>query len=89
VLERLNAIDGIKCLPSDGTFYAFPSVQGVIDRLDGINNDVEFASHLLETVGLALVPGSAFGSEGFVRISYAASMEHLQAALDRLEKACA
>ncbi len=87
VLERLNNIAGVECLPSDGTFYAFPRVQGIIDRLDGINDDVEFAAYLLEKVGLALVPGSAFGAPGYVRISYAASMETLQAAMDRLEKA--
>ncbi len=87
VLQRLNSIEGIECLPSDGTFYAFPRVQAIIDKLDGIETDVDFAAYLLEEVGLALVPGTAFGSPGHVRISYAASMETLQAALDRLEKA--
>ncbi len=87
VLQRLNSIEGIECLPSDGTFYSFPRVQAIIDKLDGIETDVDFAAYLLEEVGLALVPGTAFGSPGHVRISYAASMETLQAALDRLEKA--
>ena len=87
VLERLNKIDGVECLPSDGTFYAFPRIQGIIDKLDGIETDVDFADYLLEEVGLALVPGSAFGAPGYLRISYAASMETLEAALDRLEKA--
>jgi len=87
VLGRLNKMEGVECLPSDGTFYAFPRIQGIIDNLDGIETDVDFAAYLLEEVGLALVPGSAFGAPGHLRISYAASMETLEDALDRLQKA--
>ena len=87
VVEALNAIDGITCLPADGTFYVFPHVQAIIDRLDGVNNDVELAEHLLDGAGVALVPGTAFGAPGYVRISFATSMEILQDALSRLAKA--
>ena len=87
VVEALNAIDGITCLPADGTFYVFPHVQAIIDRLDGVNNDVELAEHLLDGAGVALVPGTAFGAPGYVRISFATSMEILQEALSRLAKA--
>jgi aspartate aminotransferase len=87
VLGRLNKIEGVECLPSDGTFYAFPRIQGIINKLDGIESDLEFTEYLLEKVGLALVPGSAFGAPGYVRISYAASMETLEDALNRLQKA--
>jgi len=87
VIARLEKIPLIECLKSDGTFYSFPNIQQVIDKADFLNNDVEFTQFLLEKVGLALVPGSAFGAPGFVRISYAASMEMLQSAMDRLEKA--
>jgi aspartate aminotransferase len=87
VVAALNAIEGVTCLPADGTFYVFPHVQAVIDRLDGVNNDVELAEHLLDEAGIALVPGSAFGAPGYVRISFATSMEILKDALTRLANA--
>ena len=87
VLERLNAIPGIECLPTDGTFYLFPRVQHAIERLDGISNDLEFAEYLLEKVGVALVPGSAFGLAGHVRISIATSPRNLDQAIDRIAAA--
>ncbi|MGR8935621.1 MAG: pyridoxal phosphate-dependent aminotransferase [Gammaproteobacteria bacterium] len=87
VVSELNAIDGVECLPTDGTFYVFPNVQGVIERLDGINNDLDFAELLLEKAGVAIVPGSAFGCEGHIRISIATSMENLQNALIRMKQA--
>jgi aspartate aminotransferase len=85
VLQRLRAMPGVTCLPSDGTFYSFPCVQSIIDALPDIENDVDFAAYLLEKVGLALVPGSAFGAEGHVRLSFAASQDVLESALNRLE----
>lgn len=87
VYARLSAMEGVSVAPADGTFYIFPNVQKIIDRLDGINNDVEFAEYLLNEVGVALVPGSAFGAEGCIRISFATSMEVLEDALNRIERA--
>jgi len=87
VVSALNKIDGVTCLPADGTFYVFPRVQEVIDRLDGVNDDIELAEHLLDEAGIALVPGSAFGAPGYVRISFATSMEILNDALTRLANA--
>ena len=87
VVSALNKIDGVTCLPADGTFYVFPRVQEVIDRLDGVNDDIELAEHLLDEAGVALVPGSAFGAPGYVRISFATSMEILNDALTRLANA--
>lgn len=87
VLAGLNAIDGVECTPSDGTFYSFPNMQGVIDKLDGINNDVELGEYLLEQAEVALVPGSAFGAKGYMRLSYATSMENLETAIERLRDA--
>jgi aspartate aminotransferase len=87
VVSALNKIDGVTCLPADGTFYVFPHVQEVIDRLDGVNDDIELAEHLLDEAGVALVPGSAFGAPGYVRISFATSMEILKDALTRLANA--
>ncbi len=86
VVNRLNTIPGIECLPTDGTFYVFPSVQGAIEGLDGVSNDLELSEYLIEQAGVALVPGSAFGLAGHVRISIATSMENLTKALDRLEE---
>jgi aspartate aminotransferase len=84
VCERLNAMPGVECLASDGTFYSFPSFQGVIARMAGINNDIELAQLLLESAEVALVPGSAFGGADHLRLSYATSMDNLEKALDRI-----
>lgn len=84
VVEALNRIPGIECLATDGTFYVFPRVQGLIDRLDGINNDLELAEYLIEKAGVALVPGSAFGLGGHVRISIATGRANLEKALERI-----
>ena len=86
VVDRLNKMPGVNCLSTDGTFYVFPSVTGLIDAIDGVNDDLELAEYLIEKAGVALVPGSAFGSPGFARISIATSMENLSNALDRIEK---
>ncbi|MCL6415465.1 pyridoxal phosphate-dependent aminotransferase [Aestuariirhabdus sp. Z084] len=85
VLSRLNLIEGVYSVPSSGTFYSFPSFHEVLKVRGG--NDVELAEYLLNTAGVALVPGSAFGSEGYMRLSFATSRESLAEALDRIEKA--
>ncbi len=85
VVQRLNDIAGVDVIPADGTFYIFPSVQKIIERR-GFANDIEFADKLLQEVGVALVPGSAFGSEGCIRISFATSMDTLRDALDRIQR---
>jgi len=87
VVAELNTIDGVDCISSDGTFYVFPNVEKLISRLDGINNDLDFSEFLIEKAGVALVPGSAFGCPGHIRISIATSMENLETALDRIKKA--
>jgi aspartate aminotransferase len=89
VVERLNQIPGIECLPTDGTFYVFPKVQGAIDKLAGVNNDLDFAEYLIERAGVALVPGSAFGLGGHARISIATSQTNLEQALQRIAMAVA
>lgn len=86
VVEQLNQIPGIACLPTDGTFYVFPRVQGMIDRLPGVNNDLELAEYLIEQAGVALVPGSAFGLSGHVRISIVTSRANLERALERIAR---
>jgi aspartate aminotransferase len=89
VVERLNKMPGVDCIATDGTFYCFPDVSEAIEKVAGVSSDVELAEHLIEHAGVALVPGSAFGLAGHVRLSIATSMENLTNALDRLEKALA
>ena len=87
VVDALNSIPGVVCLPADGTFYCFPHVQAVIDRLDQVSDDVALAEYLLDKAGVALVPGTAFGAPGYVRISFATGMDILRDALARLTDA--
>ena len=84
VMDRLNKIRGVRCLASQGTFYAFPDFSKAIVATAGVSNDVEMAEYLLNKGEVALVPGSAFGAEGHLRLSYATSMETLEKALDRI-----
>lgn len=87
VVARLNRLKGVTALPSDGTFYSFPDFSAVIEATDGVNDDIELGARLLETAEVALVPGSAFGLPGHLRLSYATDLATLDKALDRLEKA--
>jgi len=84
VVKKLNQIPGIDCLPTDGTFYVFPDVSEAIARLAHIDNDIEFAEHLIMDAGVAVVPGSAFGCSDHIRISIATSMENLENAIKRI-----
>lgn len=86
VVKRLNNIKGVHCLPSQGAFYSFPNCQEAISAL-GLSDDLAFAEHLITQSGVALVPGSAFGAPGYMRLSFATSMENLTIALDRIEQA--
>ncbi|MDT8281484.1 MAG: pyridoxal phosphate-dependent aminotransferase [Gammaproteobacteria bacterium] len=86
VYQTLSAMDGVKVLPSDGTFYSFPSFHAVIERMDGIEDDVQLAQLLLEKAEVALVPGSAFGLAGHLRLSFATDMASLEKALSRIKQ---
>jgi len=92
VVKALNKIDGIECLNPEGAFYVFPSCKGLIGKKDStgkeLNNDTDFVQSLLESSGVAVVQGSAFGLEGFFRISYATSMENLKKALEKISIYC-
>jgi aspartate aminotransferase len=87
VLNSLSEIDGINCIASEGTFYSFPDMNGLIEKLDGISNDIELAEFFLEKAEVAMVPGSAFGAPGCMRISFATSMENLEKSMERIKKA--
>jgi aspartate aminotransferase len=86
VVARLNRLRGVRCLPAQGTFYAFALFKDAIANFEGIANDVEMAEFILNESGVALVPGSAFGADGYMRLSFATSRDKLDVALDRLEK---
>jgi aspartate aminotransferase len=86
VVGALNAIPGVECLPADGTFYCFPQFQSVIDRLDTVSDDLGLAEYLIEEAGVALVPGSAFGAPGYMRLSFATGLDVLKDALGRLTR---
>jgi aspartate aminotransferase len=84
VVEKLNNIEGVDALHSDGTFYVFPDISGAIANMDGINDDLEFAEALLVNKGVAIVPGQAFGLKNHMRLSIATSEENLNNALQRI-----
>lgn len=85
VLEGLNQIKGFECIGGDGTFYLFPNVEQAIANTAGINNDAELCSYIIEKAEVALVPGSAFGLDGHLRLSFATSDEALTTALRRIK----
>ena len=92
VVDALNKIPGVHCIQSEGAFYAFPDVRPVIANLHQRGlikdaTDVALSEYLLERVGVAVVPGSAFGSEGYVRLSFATSMDNLRQAIARMSTA--
>lgn len=88
LVPALNEIPGVECRPGEGTFYAFPRVTGAIQAL-GLADDTQLAEHLLNAADLALVPGGAFGAPGYLRFSFACSMETLEEAVKRLKRAVA
>ncbi|OMH39723.1 pyridoxal phosphate-dependent aminotransferase [Motiliproteus sp. MSK22-1] len=87
VIKALNEIEGVECIPADGTFYAFPSFQKVIDSHPAFEDDIDLAEFLLNEAGVALVPGSAFGAPGNMRLSFATSMKVLEDAIGRIKQA--
>ncbi len=92
IVSALNTIDGIKCLLPEGAFYAFPKISSYFGKKWDhwtINNSFDLAMYLLEDAHIALVPGSDFGKEGFIRISYATSLEKLKEGFSRLKASLA
>lgn len=92
VVKKLNSIKGLSCKNPEGAFYVFPSCKNCIGKKDAnkkeIINDTDFVTSLLENTGVAVVQGSAFGKEGYFRISYATSLKNLSKALDKIEEYC-
>ena len=86
IVGALNSLPGVSCRPASGAFYAFADVSGAIRAL-GLADDNAFAAHLINTVGVAVVPGSGFGAPGHMRISFACSLDTLRKAVERMRKA--
>jgi aspartate aminotransferase len=90
IIERLNSIPGISCFPPHGTFYAFPNVSGTFGRVfrgRKIQSSSEFGDYLLDSEGVAVVPGDVFEGEGHLRLSFACGMEMIKSGCDRIERA--
>ncbi len=92
VVNAFNNIEGIDCINAQGAFYSFPYAKNAIERLYKMGkikkaNDIEFCEYLLDMKGVAVVPGSAFGAEGYFRLSFATSMDNLKEALLRIKEA--
>ena len=85
---RDSSITGITCLMPKGAFYVFPSCKALIGKKTKIKNDTDFVQKLLEKQNVAVVQGSAFGLDGYFRISYATSMQKLKVAMKRIKLFC-
>ena len=88
LIPELNKIPGFECRPGEGTFYAFPRVLDAMKNLE-LATDAELASYLIKEADVAVVPGSAFGAEGYLRLSFACSLETLAEAVERIKRAVA
>ena len=85
IIKLLKEIDGIEILESEGTFYTFPDMNNIINRLQNISNDIELAEFFIEEAGVAMVPGSAFGVPGCMRISFATNMDNIKEGIRRIK----
>ena len=88
VVKSLNNIKGITCLTPNGAFYVFPSCKGLLNKKTKLKTDTDFVQKLLEKSNVAVVQGSAFGLDGYFRISYATSMQNLKKAMERIKFFC-
>ncbi len=85
IVSSLNEINGMNCLPGDGAFYAFPDCSELIASLPDVENDTQLSQYILNEAEVAVVPGSAFGGDGHIRLSFATSMDALTEALARMK----
>ncbi|MFL2889870.1 MAG: pyridoxal phosphate-dependent aminotransferase [Pelagibacteraceae bacterium] len=88
VVDSLNSIKGLSCLRPEGAFYVFPNCKKLIGKKTKFKTDKDFVEKLLEKSEVAVVQGSAFGLDGYFRVSYATSMENLKKAMDRIRSFC-
>lgn len=90
IVDRLNAVKGISCLKPQGAFYVFPNVKKLLGKTYNsikVATDMDLSGYLLENARIAVVPGMAFGAPGYIRLSYATSMDNIKNGIDRLEEA--
>lgn len=85
IVDALNSINGVKCIKPEGAFYVFPNISHFIKG--NIKNDIDLTEYLLEEAKVAVVPGSAFGKDGYIRLSYATSMENIKEGAKRIKEA--
>ena len=88
VVKTINSINGLSCLKPSGAFYIFPNCKKLLGKKTKLKTDTEFVEKLLEQAEVAVVQGSAFGLDGYFRISYATSMDNLKKALERIKSFC-
>jgi aspartate aminotransferase len=88
VVNSLNSIEGISCLKPNGAFYVFPNCKKLLGNKTKLKTDTDFVKKLLEKSNVAVVQGSAFGLDGYFRISYATSMQKLKIAMSRIKSFC-
>ena len=88
MVKSLNSIKGISCLKPNGAFYVFPSCKGLLNKKTKLKTDTDFVKKLLEKENVGVVQGSAFGLDGYFRISYATSMKSLEKAMNRIKSFC-
>jgi len=86
IVAALNDIPGFECREGEGAFYAFPKITEAIART-GLNSDAEVVQRVLERSDVVMVPGTPFGVPGYVRLSFACSIEELEKAIDRIRAA--
>ncbi len=84
IVSSLNQVNGMNCLPGDGAFYAFPNCQDLIASLDDVDSDLSLSEYILNEADVAVVPGSAFGGKGYIRLSFATDMGSIQEAMKRI-----
>jgi len=92
MVERSNSIKGMSCQKPPGAFYVFPNITGLLGKSFGsrqINNSTELTDYLLDAAKVAVVPGIEFGMEGYLRLSYATSLDNIKKGMDRIEEAVA
>jgi aspartate aminotransferase len=90
IIRRLDSIDGIICRKPEGAFYIFPNIKAFLGKIINgkvIDTDINLAEYLLDTAKIAVVPGTAFGANGYIRLSYAVSIENIEIGINRLESA--
>ena len=90
IVERLNNIEGVRCLDPQGAFYVFPNISAYFAKSYSggkIEDSADLTTYLLEEAKVAVVPGGAFGADEHIRLSYATSMDNIKKGLDRIEEA--